>query len=349
MSGLLAILITLSGNPIFCHPEERGISYGTPLVASIDRDSSHGRNDKTEDRSIDKTVTVPAPVADVWRAWTTPEGMKEFMGVSSNIELKFGGRYEILFSNEPPIGSQGSEGCQVLSYVPNKMLQVSRNAAPSLPDMRNQRTFVVLTFSEAGGKSTVDLHHAGWGSGPEWDKAYAYFDKAWTGVLRALEDRFKSGPTKDQNAPAPKPPKPDLAPLDKMAVMIGGTWRGQVKGPDGPLVVEFSYRRHPDGKGVLGEGVIGKGSKSPLWVHSQFGWDPVAKAVYYFDTHDSETLYFGHISLENDDMVFTFSPIGMIPRIYQSRGRLVDHDTYQAIIKDANGNQLVGFTLKRGR
>jgi uncharacterized protein YndB with AHSA1/START domain len=299
------------------------------------------------ERVIVKSVTVSAPIKEVWRAWTTPEGMKEFLGVNANIELKFGGRFEILFSDEPPMGAQGSEGCQVLSFVPEKMLSFTWNAPPTQPAMRNQRTFVVLSFTEQGSQTTVELRHAGWGVGKDWDTAYAYFDRAWDQVLPLLKSRFESGPTKNQNAKPKETAKPDLKPLEKMALFIGGTWRGEVKGPDGPMKVEFAYKRHRDGKGIVGEGVIGKGSKNPLFVQSQFGWDPVAKAVYYFDTHDSETLYFGHISLDKDDLVFTFSPVGMLPRVFQSRARLVDKDTYQSVIRDSAGKELVGLTLKR--
>lgn len=300
------------------------------------------------ERALVKTVTVHAPVKDVWRAWTTKEGMKEFLGVNSNIELRFGGRYEILFSDEPPVGAQGSEGCQVLSYVPEKMLSFSWNAPPSLPAMRNHRTFVVLTFDEKQGDTTVELRHAGWGTGPDWDRAYAYFDKAWDSVLPLLEQRFKDGPTKDQNPAPAAPAKPDMSALNKMAAMIGGTWRGEVKGPDGPLVVEFTYKRHPDGVGIVGEGVIGKGKKDAMHVKTQFGWDPVAKAVYYFDTHNSETLYFGHISIDGDDLIFTFSPVGMLPQAFQSRSRLKG-DVLQTIIKNDKAEEVVGLTLKRSR
>jgi uncharacterized protein YndB with AHSA1/START domain len=301
------------------------------------------------ERVILKSVTASAPVREVWRAWTTPEGMKEFLGVNANIELKFGGRFEILFSDEPPIGAQGSEGCKVLSYVPERMLSFSWNAPPAQPAMRNQRTFVVLSFAEQGGKTTVELRHAGWGTGPDWDASYAYFDRAWDQVLPLLKSRFENGPVKDQNAKPKDPPKLDLRPLEKMAAMIGGTWRGEVKSPEGPLKVEFTYKRHRDGKGIVGAGVIGKGSKHPLYVQSQFGWDPVAKAVYYFDTHDSETLYFGHISVDKEDMIVTFSPVGILPQVFQSRARFVNGDTYQSIIRDAAGKEIVGLTLKRER
>ncbi|HSI73501.1 MAG TPA: hypothetical protein VK934_10015, partial [Fimbriimonas sp.] len=129
--------------------------------------------------------------------------------------------------------------------------------------------------------------------------------------------------------------------------MIGGVWRGEIKGPNGPVLIEFKYTRHPDGTGVVGEGVIDKGSKNAKFVKSQFGWDPTAKAVYYLDSHDSETVYFGHLTLDGDKMVFVFSPVGMLPQVFTSRGRLVDSDTYESIIRTATGDDLVGFTLKR--
>ena len=40
----------------------------------------------------------------------------------------------------------------------------------------------------------VSLHHTGWGDGGEWDKAYAYFDRAWGNVLANLQKRFADGP-----------------------------------------------------------------------------------------------------------------------------------------------------------
>ena len=301
------------------------------------------------ERAIVKTATLKAPVKEVWRAWTTPEGMKEVLGANCNIQLKFGGRFEILFSDEPPIGAQGSEGCQVLSYVPERMLSFSWNAPPSIPAMRHQRTFVVVTLTPNGNDTSVELRHAGWGTGPEWDKTYAYFDNAWGFVMGALEKRFVDGPTKERLPDPPKPGKPDLSALTKMAGLIGGTWRGEVKDAEGkPMVVEFTYKRHKDGKGIVGEGVIGKGRKDAAYVHNQFGWDPVGKAVYYFDTHNSETLYFGHVLADGDDLIFTFSPIGMLPRVFQSRSRLKG-DTLQSIIKDAKGEEIVGLTLKRGK
>ncbi len=171
---------------------------------------------------------------------------------------------------------------------------------------------------------------------------------AWPMILGACKAHFEK-PSTTKAAPAESKPntEKDMKPLNELSRMIGGIWRGEAKGPEGPIIIEFKYTRHRDGVWVVGEGVIGKGSTTAKYVMSQFGWDPVAKAVYYLDSHDSETVYFGHITLDGNQMVFTFSPVGMIPQIFSSRSRLVDNDTYQGNIRRDSGEELVGLTLKR--
>jgi uncharacterized protein YndB with AHSA1/START domain/uncharacterized protein YciI len=143
------------------------------------------------ERMIRKEVVVQAPVADVWRAWTTRDGIKSFFGADAKVELKVGGPYEVYFLMDAPEGSRGSDGCCVLSFLPNRMLSFSWNAPPSMPNVRKERTHVVLTFHElAGGRTRVELTHLGWGTGAEWDQAFEYFTKAWGSVLASLQKRF---------------------------------------------------------------------------------------------------------------------------------------------------------------
>jgi len=54
---------------------------------------------------------------------------------------------------------------------------------------------VILRFDAPNAEETrVTLTHVGWGDGGEWDKTYAYFDKAWEKVLGNLQTRFATGP-----------------------------------------------------------------------------------------------------------------------------------------------------------
>jgi uncharacterized protein YndB with AHSA1/START domain/uncharacterized protein YciI len=145
----------------------------------------------TSDRTIEKTTIVAAPVEKVWWAWTTADGIKSFLAPDAKIELRVGGAYEIYFVPSAPEGSRGSEGCQVLAYLPREMLAFSWSAPPSMPAVRKMFTQVVVAFEPLDADRTrVRLVHHGWGSGPKWDQAYAYFDKAWAGVLGALSQHF---------------------------------------------------------------------------------------------------------------------------------------------------------------
>jgi uncharacterized protein YndB with AHSA1/START domain len=149
-------------------------------------------------------VDVPAPLADVWRAWTTEEGAQSFFAPKCRIDLKAGGAYEMLFDLGAAQGDQGGEGMVLLAIQPMRMLAFTWNAPPHLPEVRGQMTHVVVRLSEIeSGETRVVLHHDGWGDGGEWDDAYQYFSRVWPNVvLRRLRHRFQNGPIDWSNPPS---------------------------------------------------------------------------------------------------------------------------------------------------
>jgi uncharacterized protein YndB with AHSA1/START domain len=144
--------------------------------------------------SLVKEATLNATPHEVFAAWTTPEGIKSAIGVDSRVELRIGGPMELLFGKDKmPPGSQGSEGCQILAYVPDRMLAFSWNTPPKFPEERTQRSWVVMEFEPAGaGQTRMRITHTGFGAGGHWDDVRAYFDHAWGSVLDALVEHFKS-------------------------------------------------------------------------------------------------------------------------------------------------------------
>jgi len=148
------------------------------------------------DKKICKEINVPASLSDVWNAFTTVEGIKTFFAPGGKIELKPGGCYEIYFYPPGHEGNRGSEGCVVLSFIPERMLSFTWNAPPEFPNVRKERTWVVLEFEDLGNTVLVKLTHLGWKEGKEWNEVYAYFDRAWDVVLTRLKRRFEEGPIK---------------------------------------------------------------------------------------------------------------------------------------------------------
>lgn len=147
------------------------------------------------ERAIEKEIVVDAPLPSVWDAWTTRAGIVSFFAPDAEIDARPGGAFHIHINPLASIGQKGADFMRVMAIQPMKMLSFDWNAPPSLPEVRQQRTLVVLRFEPVGPTQTrVRLTHIGWGEGGEWDKAYAYFDRAWPNVLANLQKRFVSGP-----------------------------------------------------------------------------------------------------------------------------------------------------------
>lgn len=144
-------------------------------------------------RVIAGDVIVNAPIGEVWKAWTTEEGVRSFFAPECAIDLRVDGRYEMIFLPDGEPGERGGEGVRFLAIQLKKMLSFTWNAPPHLPEARGQWTHVVLRFFEEGeGRTRVTLRHDGWGEGGEWDGAFAYFERAWLeGVLPSLAKRFE--------------------------------------------------------------------------------------------------------------------------------------------------------------
>jgi len=157
-------------------------------------------------------VKVNASVEKVWEAWTTNDKAVMFFAPKANIELTPGGPYELYFDLEAPMGSQGGEGCRVLSFLPMEMLSFEWNAPPDFPEVRREQmkkhTWVVVQFYPvAQDRTKVRLTHLGWKEGEEWEKVFQYFLRAWDIVLGRLERIFSTRKPIDWENPYRPPMK----------------------------------------------------------------------------------------------------------------------------------------------
>ena len=178
------------------------------LLSSLGLSTQNARAD--DQRVIRTSVTVDAPRNKVWKTWTTTKGVTTFFSPHANVDLRLGGPFEIYFAQDSPPGKQGSEGCKVLSYVENEMLSFTWNAPPQYEQVRGKHTFVVLEFEDADeGKTRVKLTHGGWREGDQWDKVFAYFQKAWPNVLANLKRRFERGPLWEDSTRKMESNRPD--------------------------------------------------------------------------------------------------------------------------------------------
>ncbi|TVQ32068.1 MAG: hypothetical protein EA376_07020 [Phycisphaeraceae bacterium] len=178
--------------------EMRPLMRLLPLVLTfLLMSATHARSGDAPARVIELDRIIEAPRAEVWKAFTTVEGVTSFFSPRAKVELRMGGAYELHFAPDAPEGTRGSEGCRVLSFVEGEMLSFTWNAPPNLPEARWRRTFVVLRFDDAEeGKTRLRITHGGWDAseGEQWDRAFAYFSQVWGFVVDHLDRRFSDGP-----------------------------------------------------------------------------------------------------------------------------------------------------------
>jgi uncharacterized protein YndB with AHSA1/START domain len=176
----------------------------TTLYAQTSADLMAGKV-KTE-RTVRLDVTVDATPAEVYRLWTTANGVKRFFAPDARIDARPGGEYTILFAPEQdPQGlSHGTKGARVLKLAPGREIWfewitfaadtlLGTSAPPVAP--RSERdvvplpTWVELTFEplEGGKRTAVHFAHYGFGDGARWEASYQWFSRAWAGVLESLK------------------------------------------------------------------------------------------------------------------------------------------------------------------
>lgn len=129
---------------------------------------------------------VAAPRHEVYRLWTSAEGIARFLGAKAVVGDGIGGPYEYQFLEDAPDGVRGGEGCRILALEPDRMVAFTWNSPPGFAT-RGQHTWVVLGLQAMGTGTHVRLAHWGHGVGREWDANREYFTSAWARVLDALE------------------------------------------------------------------------------------------------------------------------------------------------------------------
>jgi uncharacterized protein YndB with AHSA1/START domain len=140
------------------------------------------------DKILVLEVTVPAPIGEVWKAFTTSEGLSMWLTPNAVVDLREGGEWTAKF----PGGSTG--GGTILSFVPEKEMVLSALAPDKFPTVRATRTRARFQFEAKGDSTIVRLTQTGWKEGDEWVKAYEYLTVGNAELLATLHHRFVSGP-----------------------------------------------------------------------------------------------------------------------------------------------------------
>lgn len=144
---------------------------------------------------IENSATIDASIDEVWAAWTTSEGVDDWLSPKAEVEPRPRGKFHAIFrpQESDPL-DQGSIG-EIIAIEQKKTLVLTWMTPLPMKELRGNSTVLVAHFHElAPRKTRIDIINTGYGRGKLWQAARDYNVKGWDRILSALEYRFKAGP-----------------------------------------------------------------------------------------------------------------------------------------------------------
>jgi len=144
---------------------------------------------------------VEAPVAEVWRAFTTKEGIESWMLPHAEIDLRIGGKMRTNYHADGVLGDENTIENTILSFDPLRMLSIKATKAPeNFPYKKAlEGMWSVLYFEPLGPSRTrVRIVGLGYGEDEASQGMRAHFDRGNRWTLQQLAAHF----AKDEQAPA---------------------------------------------------------------------------------------------------------------------------------------------------
>jgi uncharacterized protein YndB with AHSA1/START domain len=163
-------------------------TFATFAIPTLSQDSVKVIRQSVPEKALVLEVVIPATEGEVWKAFTTSEGLSTWLTPNAVVDLRNGGEWTAHY----PGGHTG--GGTIVSFTPERELTLSAMAPEQFPHVRAQRTTAKFEFISEGSSTRVRLTQTGWKTGDEWDKAYEYLVKGNAQLLWTLHRRFVSGP-----------------------------------------------------------------------------------------------------------------------------------------------------------
>jgi uncharacterized protein YndB with AHSA1/START domain len=143
--------------------------------------------------AITHEAVVNAPVPEVWRAWTTKDGLESWLAPHAEIDLRIGGLMRSNYHQEQSLGDPGTIENTVICFDPERMLSLKVNKVPDgFPfPTAVQNMWTVLYFEAVDSTSSrVTVDGLGFGDDEESRQMREFFDRGNAQTLQELQDHF---------------------------------------------------------------------------------------------------------------------------------------------------------------
>jgi len=138
-------------------------------------------------------AVVNAPLGDVWKMFTTKEGIESWMVAKTDIDLRTGGLWRTSYSKDSNLDDDSSIHHMVLAYDPQRMLSFRTIKPPKNFPFPSAivKTWTVVYFEPAGESRTkVTSRMLGFGEDDESQRMRKFFEVGNRTTLDALVKKF---------------------------------------------------------------------------------------------------------------------------------------------------------------
>ena len=107
---------------------------------------------------------INAPVAEVWRLFTTSEGFVRTGAARAEVDLKIGGEIRAHYDPKGQLGDPETIVNEILAYEPERMLALRVKQPPaSLPERETVRALWTVLYFTSSGKDMTHIRIVGLG------------------------------------------------------------------------------------------------------------------------------------------------------------------------------------------
>jgi uncharacterized protein YndB with AHSA1/START domain len=133
-------------------------------------------------RAAEPLVTegfINAPVAEVWRLFTTSEGYRATGVAQAEVDLRVGGTIRSHYDPQGRLGDPNTIVNEILAFEPERMLALRIKTAPADFPFKQamHNTWSVIYFAPAGEMTQVRIVGLGYGDDPESQAMREFFEK----------------------------------------------------------------------------------------------------------------------------------------------------------------------------
>ncbi|MEO8098987.1 MAG: SRPBCC domain-containing protein [Acidobacteriota bacterium] len=133
---------------------------------------------------------VHAPLAEVWKIFSTSEGYKATGVALAEVDLRIGGTIRTRYSPNGKLGDEETIENVILAYEPQRMLAIRIQKPPRGFPYKDawKRTWTVITISDAGnGQTLVRAASMGFGDDEESQAMARFFQRGNQQTIEVLQ------------------------------------------------------------------------------------------------------------------------------------------------------------------